>query len=159
MVAAIVRIGVFARCRWRIHKKWRWMEYNGFCFRLCRAEIYIDNKSTYKFPPWAPTWDLIPVPPSPVTAIIMITFLITVTLVVSEKSKKQSIKASLWKQIIIIEIWIYFQKLMQIWCGQILVPKKVEQIYLLPPGPHLPLHAPPSPPVTPVYWHFCPRDI
>ena len=65
VVAAIVRICVFARCRWRIHKKWRWMEYNGFCFRLCRAEIYIDNKSTYKFPPWAPTWDLIPVPPSP----------------------------------------------------------------------------------------------
>ena len=27
------------------------MEYNGFCFRLCRGEIYIDNKSTYKFPP------------------------------------------------------------------------------------------------------------
>ena len=61
-VAAMIRIALFARCRWRIHKKWRWMEYNGFCFRLCRAEIYIDNKSTYKFPPWAPTWDLIPVP-------------------------------------------------------------------------------------------------
>ena len=61
-VAAMIRIGLFARCRWRIHKKWRWMEYNGFCFRLCRAEISIDNKSTYKFPPWAPTWDLIPVP-------------------------------------------------------------------------------------------------